>query len=152
MQTAINDYLKTDQAAGPVMAQAALLLRLNGVFRQSVPAPLGAAARVANLKAGKIIILAENGSVAVKLRQMAERLQTVFLAAKVECKGIEVKVQPAERLSESMGSTPKPLSEKACGSLQALLETLPENSPLRGGLTQFLRRVARVENAPDNQP
>lgn len=150
MQTAVHDLLRKDSAAGQVMAHASLLLRLNGLLQQAVPAPMGAAVRVANVKAGKIVILAENGAVAVKIRQMAGRLEQMFSAAKVECSGIEVKVQPRERLEEAKPLLARPISEQAAGSLQRLADGLPTNSALQRALQHLLNRAAR--SAPSISP
>lgn len=147
MQTAVHDLLRKDNAAGQVMAHASQLLRLNGLLQQFVPAPMGAAVRVANIKAGKIVILAENGAVAVKIRQMSGRLQDAFSAAKVECSGIEVKVQPRERHPESKASLFRPLSAGAAGSLQRLADGLPAGSALQNALQHLLNRAARSEPA-----
>lgn len=143
MRSAIKDYLADDKAAGAVMGHAALLLRLNAVFQQSVPSPLGKAARVANIKAGCVVILAENGAVAVKLRQMTQRLESTFIAAGVQCSSLAVKVQPAKTLSESTGSTLKPISEQSRASLGSLLNSLPDNDSLRQAIEVLLRRAAR---------
>ncbi|MEY4592938.1 MAG: hypothetical protein RIR18_1833 [Pseudomonadota bacterium] len=143
MRSAIKNYLRADGAAAGVMAHGALLLRLNGMLAQALPSVLQGAVRVANIKSGKVILMAENGSVAVKLRQMATRLQTAFRAAGVECNGVDVKVQPSEILSESMSSSTKPLSATSCQHLQTLSDSLPEGSDLRGALEKLLSRVAR---------
>lgn len=142
MRSAIKDYLADDKAAGSVMSHASLLLRLNTVFQQSLPSPLGKAARVANVKAGTIVILAENGAVAVKIRQMTQRLESTFVAAGVQCNSVEVKVQPAKTLSESMGSTLKPISEQSRASLGSFANSLPDEDHLRKAIETLLSRAA----------
>ena len=149
MRNAIQNYLRADGAAGSVMAHAGQLLRLNGVLQRLVPTNFRGAVRVANVKAGKIIILAENGSVAVKLRQMATRLQASFLAAGAECKAIEVKVQPSENHYETKGSHQKPLSSATRGSLQGFANTLSDNDPLRTALEHLIRNAAYTQDLAD---
>lgn len=142
MRSAIKNYLADDKAAGPVMGQAALLLRLNTVFQLSVPSPLGEAARVANFKAGTLIILAENGAVAVKLRQMTQRLESTFSTAGVQCNSVEVKVQPSKIHSESTGSMVKPISASSRESIGGLIQSLPPEDRLRKALEVLLNRSA----------
>ena len=57
---------------------------------------------------------------------------------------MEVKVQPRQNPYQTTTSTPKPLSGKAFGVLQATAENLPEG-PLRKALSTLLQRVARTE-------
>jgi hypothetical protein len=69
-----EQYLDSDAAASRVMAHARLLLKLSRRFEAIAPAGLRHTAHVANYKSGKIIIHADNGAVAAKIRQMSQRL------------------------------------------------------------------------------
>lgn len=137
-------YLDRDAAAGRVMAHARLLLKLSRRFEAVAPAGLRHSAHVANYKLGTIIIHADNGAVAAKIRQLSQRLSNELSKGGVECSGIEVKVQPRQIPSQSMSSTQKAISEKAIGILQSTTEKLPEG-PLRSALDNLMRRAARVE-------
>jgi hypothetical protein len=137
-------YLDRDAAAGRVMAHARLLLKLSRRFEAVAPAGLRHSAHVANYKLGTIIIHADNGAVAAKIRQLSQRLSNELSKGGVECSGIEAKVQPRQIPSQSMSSTQKPISEKAIGILQSTTEKLPEG-PLRSALDNLMRRAARVE-------
>jgi hypothetical protein len=137
-------YLDKDAAAGRVMAHARLLLKLTRRFEAIAPAGLRYAAHVANYKSGRIIIHADNGAVAAKIRQMSQRLSDELSKGGAECIGIEVKVQPRQIPYQSTSSTQKPLSDKACGALQSAADSLPKG-PLRDALDNLLKRAARVE-------
>jgi hypothetical protein len=137
-------YLDKDAAAGRVMAHARLLLKLSRRFEAVAPAGLRHSAHVANYKLGTIIIHADNGAVAAKIRQLSQRLSNELSKGGAECSGIEVKVQPRQIPSQSTSSTQKPLSDKAIGILQSTTEKLPEG-PLRKALDNLLKRAARVE-------
>ena len=143
MRSAIQNFLRADGAAGAVMAHGALLLKLNGILALALPMNLRQAVRVANIKSGQVVLLAENGATAVKLRQMATRLQTAFRTAGVECNGVDVKVQPSETLFESMGSVIKPLSDVGADHIHKLVISLPEGDVLRLALERLLNRSAR---------
>ncbi|MFZ2971063.1 MAG: DciA family protein [Ferribacterium limneticum] len=137
-------YLDKDAAAGRVMAHARLLLKLSRRFEAVAPAGLRHSAHVANYKLGTIIIHADNGAVAAKIRQLSQRLSNELSKGGAECSGIEVKVQPRQIPSQSTSSTQKPLSDKAIGILQSTTDKLPEG-PLRKALDNLLKRAARVE-------
>lgn len=137
-------YLDKDAAAGRVMAHARLLLKLSRRFEAVAPAGLRHSAHVANYKLGTIIIHADNGAVAAKIRQLSQRLSSELSKGGSECSGIEVKVQPRQIPSQSTSSTQKPLSDKAIGILRSTTENLPKG-PLREALDRLLERAARAE-------
>ncbi|MBK6356436.1 MAG: DUF721 domain-containing protein [Betaproteobacteria bacterium] len=137
-------YLDKDAAAGRVMAHARLLLKLSRRFEAVAPAGLRHSAHVANYKLGTIIIHADNGAVAAKIRQLSQRLSSELSKGGAECSGIEVKVQPRQIPSQSTSSTQKPLSDRAIGMLRSTSETLPKG-PLREALDRLLERAARAE-------
>ena len=142
MTNGLEHYLDNDAAAGRVMAHARLLLKLARRFEAIAPAVLGQVAHVANYKSGKIVIHADNGAVATKLRQMGQRLCDELSIEGAQCSGIEVKVQPRQIPCQSMASTNKPLSARACGALRSTSENLPEG-PLREALETLLSSAAK---------
>lgn len=142
MTNGLEHYLDNDAAASRVMAHARLLLKLAQRFEAIAPGGLGRVAHVANYKSGKIVIHADNGAVATKLRQMGQRLCDELSIEGAQCSGIEVKVQPRQIPCQSMGSTNKPLSARACGALRSTSENLPEG-PLREALETLLSSAAK---------
>ena len=142
MTNGLEHYLDNDAAASRVMAHARLLLKLAQRFEAIAPGGLGRVAHVANYKSGKIVIHADNGAVATKLRQMGQRLCDELSIEGAQCSGIEVKVQPRQIPCQSMGSTNKPLSARACGALRSTSENLPEG-PLRDALETLLSSAAK---------
>ena len=135
-------YLDSDASTSRIMAHARLLQKLSRRFEAIAPSGLRHAARVANYKSGKIVIHADNGAVATKLRQMGQRLCDELSIEGAQCSGIEVKVQPRQIPCQSMGSTNKPLSARACGALRSTSENLPEG-PLREALETLLSSAAK---------
>ncbi len=144
MTNTLERYLDNDSGAGRVMAHARLLLDLTRRFEAAAPAGLGDVARIANYKSGKVVIHADNGAVAAKIRQMSRRLCDELSKGGAECNDIEVKVQPRQIPCQSMSSLQKPLSARACGVLRSTSENLPKG-PLRDALETLLERVARQE-------
>ena len=139
-----EQYLDSDAATSRVMAHARLLQKLSRRFEAVAPSGLRHAARVANYKSGKIVIHADNGAVAAKIRQMSQRLCVELSKGGAECSDMEVKVQPRQNPYQTRTSTLKPLSDKAFCMLQSTAKNLPEG-PLRRALDTLLQRAARTE-------
>jgi hypothetical protein len=137
-------FLDSDAAAGRVMAHARLLLALDARLRSVVPTALAPALRVANYKSGRVVIHADNGAVAARIRQMEQRLCNELSKEGVEFNGLDVKVQPTQIPCQSTVSHRKPLSARACGTLSATAEALPPGR-LRDALNRLLERALRQE-------
>lgn len=144
MTNTLERYLDNDSGAGRVMAHARLLLDLTRRFEAAAPAGLDDIAHIANYKLGKVVIHADNGAAAVKIRQLSQRLCDELSKGGAECNRIEVKVQPRQIPFQSMPSTAKPLSAGACAALGSASASLPDG-PLRKALDGLLARAARLE-------
>lgn len=135
-------FLDRDAAAGKLLGHARLLLKLSRRFEAILPAGLRHGVRIANYRAGKIVVHVENGAVASKIRQMSQRLCGELSKSGTPCDEMEVKVQPRPTPEVTRTSTQKPLSDKAFGILQATSAELPPG-PLRAALDTLLARAAR---------
>lgn len=144
MHNSIASLLEKTEGTARLLAHARLLQKLARRYETLVPGGLGQASRVANFKSGLIVIHADNGAVAAKLRQMSQRLSDAFRQAGVQCNGIEIKVQPSEIPCQSSASHLKPISARSAGTLGATAASLPEGSPLRAALEHFLARASIV--------
>lgn len=138
----LEDCLKADGGLARLTGHAVRLLRLQRAFESAAPRALVRSARIANLKLGKLIIHADNGGVAAKLRQITPTLVNVFHNEAAEVTGIEVKVQPLHpprppQPDESHG----PLGEHAKQGLTSLADRLPADSPLRDALRHLVKRT-----------
>lgn len=137
-------YLDSDANTSRLMAHARLLLKLSRRFEAITPIGLRHAVRVANYKSGKIVIHADNGAVAAKIRQMSQRLCSELCKGGAQCSELEVKVQPQESLYQSTPSTQKPLSGFACEVLRSTAENMP-NGALRAAIDALLASAAKRE-------
>lgn len=142
MHESVENYLGQADGAAAVLAHARLLMRAQGAYAGFAPRPLAQASCVANIKLGSVVIHADNGAVAAKLRQMAQTLAGEFLKRGFECNGVVIKVQARPQPVPLPSSTLKPLSSQAGQSLQELAAQLPADSPLKQGLERLLQRVA----------
>ncbi|MBI2308747.1 MAG: DUF721 domain-containing protein [Rhodocyclales bacterium] len=138
----LNNYLSDSDGAGRLMAHVALLRKLARIYANTAPEHLGQASRVANYKSGTVVIHADNGAVAVKLRQMAPTLAREFSNRGVECSGVQVKVQALEISGHSKPAVHRPLSSRTGDELAALAGGM-RASPLRDAIETLLRRAAR---------
>lgn len=145
----LNHYLASSEGAGRLMAHARLLQKLARIYCDAVPDHLGASSRVANYKSGKVVIHADYGAVAVKLRQMAPTLTREFSLRGVECNGVTVKVQGLEIAEHSHAPAARPLSGGTCKHLESLAAGMPP-SPLRDAIDTLLARAVRKDD-PGNR-
>jgi hypothetical protein len=144
MHASLATFLDAPDSAAKVMAHGRLILKLSRRFEAIAPAGLARAARVANYKSGKVVIHADNGAVATKIRQMSQRLCGELSKGGPECNVMEVKVQPRQFPYRSIISTQKPLSWEACRTIEATASSLPEGR-LKEALEHLLERSARQE-------
>lgn len=144
MSQPLDSFLTSTDGAGKLMVHARLLLKLGRIYAGVAPAHLGQASRVANYKSGTVVIHADNGAVAVKLRQMAPSLTSEFSKRGVECNGVQVKVQAPEIVQQFPAPEAKPLPASASRELSALARSLPD-SPLRQALENLVARAAIKE-------
>lgn len=144
MHAAVTTFLENADSTAKLMAHAKLLMRLSRKFEKIAPAGLACSARVANYKSGVLVVHADNGAVATKLRQLGQRLCSELSKGGPQCNVMEVKVQPRQTLDQSRTSTQKPLSARTFGTLRATADRLPMGE-LRNALQQLLERSARQE-------
>ncbi len=149
----LSSIIGTADTLAHLTAQAARLMRLQAAFEACVPIALSQSARVANIKSGKLVIIAENGASALKLKQLATSLQLRFSSICPEITEIEIRVQVGAaamkaaifRVSEPKLSAAAQagLSEETAAGLAQLADNLPGKSPLKASLDRLLSRTAR---------
>jgi hypothetical protein len=138
----VNECLNADEAMARLAAHAGRLLKLQRIIETTIPTALALSCRVANYKLGVVIIHADNGAVATKLRQIAPRLSDELRSSGSEITEIQIKVQPRD-----VAPTPSPgisnagLSDQAKQGLTALSTKLPEGSSLKGALERLINRT-----------
>ncbi len=136
----LKDHL--DAAAGfdRLAEQANRLRRLQTLLDAALPAHLLPGTHIANIKHGKVVIHADSGAVAVKLRQLAPRLAEGFCQQGHEVTGIEVRVQARRRLAAGVrAKNPRTLSLQSKQTLTSLASGLEEGSPIRRAVEKLLR-------------
>lgn len=136
----LGDFLNSDDAMARLSAHAGHLQTLQRLFESTVPAMLARSSRVANFKQGVVIVHAENGAVAAKLRQISPRLSEDFRSKGEQVTEIRIRVQPLDiALQQRPGLRGNPIGEMGRASLTRLSATLPEGR-LRDALEMLLAR------------
>jgi hypothetical protein len=101
-----------------INSQVLLLFSVQRALVEALPASLAEATSAASLTDGKLMLFANNGAVAAKLRQMTPRILVFLRTQKLQITGIQVQVQvktthnplPRKQISLS-GSAAKSISE-----------------------------------------
>jgi hypothetical protein len=138
----LQDHLAAADAFARIAEQASRLQRLQVLLEAALPAYLLPGTRIANLKRGKVIIHADSGAVAVKLRQLAPRLAEGFIQQGQEVTGIEVHVQARRRPSAGARQpAPKMIGARPKLALASLASGLEEDSPVRRAIEKLLRNT-----------
>jgi len=137
----LDAYLNSAGDLARLSAHAGRLVKLQRVFEQIAPAYLTASSHVANLKLGKVVIHADSGAVAAKLRQMLPSLVDEFSLKGAEITEIQVKVQPSGvALQHKKRVVAAAVGSSAKTGLSRLAEELPAGSPLKEAVERLVKR------------
>ena len=138
----LMNHLATADAFARLSEQAIRLQRLQTLLNDALPANLLPGTHIANLKRGKVVIHADSGAVAVKLRQLAPRLAEGFIQQGQEVTGIEVRVQARRRsATSSRQKPPKVIALRPKQALTSLASGLEDDSPVKRALLKLLRNT-----------
>ncbi len=114
------------------------LAALQNALTELLPDNLATSSGVALAKAGELILFADNGAVAAKLRHMAPRILLSLRQRGYEITGIHVQVQVRIR-DNPLPQKQISLSSEARSAIDLLSERL-DPSPLKSALNRFGRR------------
>jgi len=128
-----------------VLAQGERILHVSRLYESVVPAALFRISRVANIKSGIIVIHADHGAAATKLKQLPRHLTDEFVKRGVECTGIEIRVQDAPQQYHHSQPKQKPLGEQALAFMQDAAQKLDTDSPLRRQIETLIERAPRAK-------
>jgi hypothetical protein len=136
----IGDVIANSGNLTALARHARRLSDLQRLLLEATPFALAAASRVTDLRAGTLVLLADNAAVAAKLRQLAPRLLKHVQKQQAEVTGIRVEVQvKTHEIKAGDEVTKQPLPAEAIKDLGGLAETLPP-SPLKSALDRLLAR------------
>jgi len=140
----IGDVIARSGDLKALARHARRLSDLQQLFTEATPSTLAAATRVVDLKAGTLVVLADNSAVAAKLRQIAPRVLKHLQNQQPEITGIRVGVQvKTHKIKAEHDVTRPPLPPEAIQDLSGLAQALPP-SPLKAALGRMLARRGRA--------
>ena len=113
------------------------LMALQSILAEVLPGNLATSACVASVKAGELILFAQNGAIAAKLRQMTPRILISLRQHGYKITGIHLKVQAGIR-HNPLPQKQISLTSEARNAIDSLSERL-DASPLKAAL----RRLGR---------
>jgi hypothetical protein len=111
---------------------------LQRIYLEAVPAEVGKSSRVGWTRAGVVFVVAGNGAVAAKLRQLAPRILERFRRQGHEFNAMRVEVQVEIKSQSPRHIGAKALSDKALASIRQAACKQPDET-----LRQLLLRLAR---------
>ena len=127
----IDFYLNTSSQFQTLTAEVRQLAKLQQLMRSTLPSALADACRVSALQGDRLFLLADNGAVATKLKQLTPRLLSSFQKQRFKVTGIQIRVQVEGSWPPPAPKTKKtPLSIESIEYLEQLAENL-EDSPLK---------------------
>jgi hypothetical protein len=136
----IGDVIAHSGNLTALARHARRLSALQQLLLEASPSELAAASRVTDLRAGTLVVLADNAAVAAKLRQLAPRLLKHLQKQQTEVTGIRVDVQVKTHRIKAEDDVTKPtLPPEAIKDLGGLAEALPP-SPIKSALVRLLAR------------
>ena len=137
----LDAYLNSASSLARFSAHAGRLVKLQRLYEEIAPSYLAASSHVANFKLGKVVIHADSGAVAAKLRQMLPSLVDEFSLKGAEVTEIQVKVQPSHAAAQhkSRGKPSASVGVSAKSDLKRLANELPEDSPLKEALERLVK-------------
>jgi hypothetical protein len=134
----LTAFLESNQSLLQLTQRAKQLAALQSHYQQIAPPSLVAASRVMQLHGQTLIVSADNGAVAAKLRQTGPEIVSAFAARGIEVTGIQIRVQVRIRATPTV-SPPRTVSKNARKELENLALNLSE-SPLKNALRRLARR------------
>lgn len=140
MSQLIQRFLGTGDALARLKDHAGRLMRLQEMLRQQLPPALALSCSVANLKGDTLVLLANGGAAAARLKQLAPTLVEQLAASGLPIRSIQVKVKVIEAHDEPRAPPARTLSPAGTQSLESFSATLPEGSPLRESLERMVAR------------
>jgi hypothetical protein len=135
----LKAILASNSGLRQLSSKAEQLIVLQRHFEHIVPKPLQKSSRVLRQRQQVIVLAADNGAVAAKLRQMTDELISLFQARGYEVTGIQIKVQVTAPPPISPAK-PRKLGKAAQDALSELGENLAD-SPLKTALRRLSKRT-----------
>lgn len=147
----IGQFLQGPSAETALLAKARQLLRMQQVFIEITPPQLTKSSRLGPITNGTLIVFADNGAIAAKLKQLVPALLVKFQARDCEVTGIRVEVQPKTH-KQKMVIDSKAWDGLGPAGLESLAKLFAKlaQSPLKSALQALLdQQTSRKRKPPE---
>lgn len=135
----LNAFLASTEELRQLSSKAKQISALQRHYESIAPLNLATSSQVIRLHQQTMVIAANNGAVAAKLRQMSAELISLFQARGCEVTLIQIKVQVTTP-PPIVRTEPRKLGKPARDALNKLDETLAD-SPLKTALRRLVKRI-----------
>jgi len=137
----IGDLLSGRGTSEDVLRQAHRLLALQRLYANCVPEPLARTSEPVSLREGELLVRADNGAAAAKLKQMAPTILDKLKTKNQDVTKLLVTVRPADRRLPAADAHEKKarLPAGSVHHFEALSSEL-QDSPLRSALERLAAR------------
>jgi hypothetical protein len=137
----IGDWLSGRGASEDVLRQANRLLALQRLYANCVPEPLARTSEVVSLRDGELLVRADNGAAAAKLKQMTPTILDKLRKKNQDVTKLLVAVRPAGQQVADAGAHEKRarLPAASVHHFEALSSEL-QDSPLKSALERLAAR------------
>jgi hypothetical protein len=145
----LTTFIDAEPALKPLLQRLSELRYAQSLFSQNVPPALAKLGKVGSIRDGTLIIFADNGAAAAKLKQALPEITEKIsrqLQRPIEVR-VNVLIDPIEEKPERR-RTKHPLSLDAIRSLRELAEELPA-SPLKEEVALLVARQSRNRDKAD---
>lgn len=143
-QTSIGALLASLRDLQAIYVRAKTLAALQQIYAGALPSELSRRSRVAFERSGTVVVFADNGAVAAKLRHLAPRIVGEIVKSAPEVTAIRVEVQVAHSSTVRRHSH-RQIGSSGLASLTALRDSLPE-TPLRAALSRLVGGAAASQS------
>ncbi|MBI3902258.1 MAG: DUF721 domain-containing protein [Nitrosomonadales bacterium] len=135
----LNSYFGANPELRQLSRKAGELQSLQQLYERVAPPSLVRSSHVLQLEGRTLLLAADNGAVAAKLRQLVPELIHLFQNGGSEVTGIQVRVQ-VSTLSAGRASAPVTLSATGKKRLVELADELAD-SPLKSALQRLAKKA-----------
>ena len=128
-------------------ARTRRMRELQALYLRSAPRELAQASRIKNFQKGTLVIGADNGAIATKLRQMAPRLLETLRKTDAEIAGLKVEVQVRGAARERVTPSRKvALTRDAVERFETLSKEVAD-ADLKSALARLARHHRRAKKS-----
>lgn len=143
MAQILQKFFAGENALARLEAHAQRLLHAQHIVQRHLPSYLAQGCGVAQVDGERLVLRADNGALATKLRQALPSLRAALardglVVAEIQVK-VGLRIEPPPKPPAPARSVPA----NAVADMENLLGSLPDDSPLRAALARFVTRSNR---------